>query len=209
MSPPRSLHVCLTGGPCGGKTTSLSDLRHALENMGLSVFVVPEVASLLFNGGCGIIPGPDGLFEFQQRLLTLQLEIEAAFRANAASTAAASRRSAVVIYDRGVCDIAAYVPPDMWTRLLNDAGMEQAVACARYDLVVHLQSAAKGAEAVYLSKRPVESFGLSLAAAQALEERTVEAWSTHVKRVVVTNQCSFESKLARAAAAVEHIARQL
>jgi hypothetical protein len=109
--------------------------------MGLSVFVVPEVASLLFNGGCRIIPGPDGLFEFQQRLLTLQLEIEAAFRANAASTAAASRRSAVVIYDRGVCDIAAYVPPDMWTRLLNDAGMEQAVACARYDLVVHLQSA--------------------------------------------------------------------
>ncbi len=47
-----SLHrFVITGGPCAGKTTFLSHLRHHLENIGYKVFVVPEAATLLMSSG--------------------------------------------------------------------------------------------------------------------------------------------------------------
>lgn len=43
--------VCLTGGPCAGKTSGLAYLSEKLRDDGISVFMVPEAATLLANGG--------------------------------------------------------------------------------------------------------------------------------------------------------------
>jgi len=46
--------ICLTGGPCAGKTTALTHLQHVLSQKGFRVFSVPEAATLLMKGGAMI-----------------------------------------------------------------------------------------------------------------------------------------------------------
>lgn len=46
--------ICLTGGPCAGKTTALSTLATVLTQMGFRVLQVPEAATLLMKGGAMI-----------------------------------------------------------------------------------------------------------------------------------------------------------
>jgi len=43
--------ICVTGGPCAGKTTALADLDTVLKQMGFRVLVVPEAATILKKGG--------------------------------------------------------------------------------------------------------------------------------------------------------------
>lgn len=47
--------ICLTGGPCAGKTTALSMLHEKLEPT-YKVFLVPELATLTAMGGYDIRP---------------------------------------------------------------------------------------------------------------------------------------------------------
>ncbi|KAG5859811.1 hypothetical protein KMI_04g06160 [Encephalitozoon hellem] len=50
------LRVCLTGGPCGGKTTVQGFVAEEFERMGWRVFRSPEVATIILGGGgevCG------------------------------------------------------------------------------------------------------------------------------------------------------------
>ena len=46
----------LTGGPCGGKSSSMSDLTMSLKNHGYHVFTCPEVPTILMQNGC-VFPG--------------------------------------------------------------------------------------------------------------------------------------------------------
>ena len=43
--------ICITGGPCGGKTTGLAYLAEKLREEGYNVLLVPEAATLIANGG--------------------------------------------------------------------------------------------------------------------------------------------------------------
>lgn len=49
--------ICLTGGPCAGKTTALATLSVVLQQMGFKVLLVPEAATLLMKGGAFIQTG--------------------------------------------------------------------------------------------------------------------------------------------------------
>ena len=46
--------ICLTGGPCAGKTTALTELSLHLKQDGYRVLQVPEAATILKNGGAFI-----------------------------------------------------------------------------------------------------------------------------------------------------------
>jgi len=46
--------ICLTGGPCAGKTTALAKLNLVLTQLGFKVLLVPEAATLLMKGGAMI-----------------------------------------------------------------------------------------------------------------------------------------------------------
>ena len=46
--------VCITGGPCAGKTTSLARIAERVQESGFRVFIVPEAATLLNKGGAMI-----------------------------------------------------------------------------------------------------------------------------------------------------------
>jgi len=49
--------ICLTGGPCAGKTTALAELSLVLNQMGFRVLIVPEAASILKKGGSAVDTG--------------------------------------------------------------------------------------------------------------------------------------------------------
>ena len=191
---PNPFRVVLTGGPCGGKTTSLTQLRARLESDGYSVFVVPEIPSLLIGGGANLGALPLNAFkQFETNVLSLQLGFENAFM----DLARADDKPSVIIYDRGLMDPAAYVSSDLWTELLAANGWTEEGLCDdRYDLVIHLQSAAIGAEAHYkwavdaIRKEPP-----SLAA--ELDRKVEQAWTRHPAHHVIDNRTDFPAKLER------------
>ena len=48
------MKICLTGGPCAGKTTAMTHLTNVLTQFGYRVFCVPEAATLFSKGGAMI-----------------------------------------------------------------------------------------------------------------------------------------------------------
>ena len=56
---------------------------------------------------------------------------------------------AVVLYDRGVLDGSAYVSSELWSEIMDENDFEWNIRDKRYDAVVHMVSAAEGAEAFY------------------------------------------------------------
>ena len=95
--------IALTGGPCAGKSSSMQNLTESLLNLGYDVYFVPEVPTVLMNGGCKY-PGFNGgqaLADFEVALMGLQLQMERSFTQIAASTS----RPSVLIMDRGLLDI--------------------------------------------------------------------------------------------------------
>ena len=55
--------ICLTGGPCAGKTTALVSLTDNLIKMGFNVLTVPEAATLMMKAGAFIQTAKMGLNE--------------------------------------------------------------------------------------------------------------------------------------------------
>ena len=48
------IRICLTGGPCAGKTTAMATLNQRLSQLGFRVLIVPEAATMLMKGGAMI-----------------------------------------------------------------------------------------------------------------------------------------------------------
>ena len=54
--------IVLTGGPCGGKSSSLMAIKIALEDSGYLVMTMPEVPTILMSNGAQF----PGAYELQQ-----------------------------------------------------------------------------------------------------------------------------------------------
>jgi hypothetical protein len=156
---------------------------------------------------CGFkYPGPHGgqlLEEFEYQLLRLQLLLEdTCVQLATARDRLARNRPVVVMLDRGVLDMKAYMPPEVWAAITRRCGVTEQQLVARYDLVVHLVTAADGAEQFYSSATNAarqESPEL----ARELDQKVATTWSVHPRRVVVTNQgVTFTEKVARATSVV-------
>lgn len=66
--------ICLTGGPCAGKTTALAELSLVLNQMGFRVLQVPEAATILKKGGAFVDPTKMNFIEavkFEKLLMKL------------------------------------------------------------------------------------------------------------------------------------------
>ena len=109
--------ICLTGGPCAGKTTALSAIEENLQEQGYNVLIVPESATELIKGG--IRPfgkkSVDFLL-FQNLIMNYQLNKERIYEEAANSL----EGKTVIIYDRGVMDNKdKYISP-LSTRYASD-----------------------------------------------------------------------------------------
>lgn len=190
---PAIFTLVLTGGPCGGKTSALNRLTELLRSKGWDIYLVPEVPTIMLSGGCKY-PGADKekLFEFETALIKLQLQMEDSFIQVARSTG----RPSIIIFDRGTCDVAAYLPSDLWAEILAANNWTQKQLFDRYDCVMHLVTAADGAEKFYTTANNAAR-SESPERARELDQRVLKAWADHPAHRVIDNSTSFDGKLQR------------
>lgn len=185
--------ICLTGGPCAGKTSALARLRSHFSQKGFRVYLVPEAATMFWENGCTPtdLGDADRRVTFQTGLMRLQLQLENSF----ASIAVSNGTRALLLCDRGGMDGKAYMSDDEWGQVLQRVGVSESdVSGGRYDTVVHLVSAADGAPAHYSAH---DFRHETVEEAVQTDHRTREVWQNHPRRQIIDNSTDFEGKLTR------------
>jgi hypothetical protein len=200
--------VVLTGGPCGGKSSCLAKIKDHFMSKGYMVFCIPEMPVLLKEGGCPN-PGVENnkmLIEFEVALLQAQLQMENSFKQIAKSTG----HKYIIIADRGIMDIAAYMNPEDWAYTLTRAWITELDIMQRYDAVIHLVTAADGAPDHYKFGNVTDDNGVAVfrceppELAVELDKKIKAAWSKHEKHVVVGNDvASFQEKIDKVIRSIE------
>ena len=185
--------LVLTGGPCGGKTTGQSRLSTFFENLGWKVYRVPETANILLSGGVDFADlSLEAQQQFQANLLKTMMQIENSFF----DLAKASSRNCLVICDRGAMDASAFVSRSQWENILSANCLDEVeIRDNRYNQVVHMVSAAKGADAFYTIEHHASRLE-GIEEAKVLDTRAAEAWVGHPYMDLIDNTGSnFESKI--------------
>lgn len=196
------INIVLTGGPCAGKTTALAKITEYFTYRGYAVYTQPEAATLFNKSGVNFLTDDRGLFfESEKQLLAFQMHTEECFR----RIAEKAGRPAIIVYDRGVMDVAAYVCKDMWEALLDELKLNEVdVRDRRYDAVLHLCTAAKGAEQFYTCENN-SSRTENVELARVLDDRIIAVWTGHPHLRVIPNSGSFENKLNQVVAEIASV----
>jgi len=98
-------------------------------------------------------------------------------------------------------DIAAYLPEKQWAELLAYAKYHEDHFMARYDMVVHLVTAADGAEKHYTTSNNAARTETA-EEAKTLDKKIVKCWQKHKKHTIVDNSTGFADKLVRVEKAI-------
>ncbi|MDE2188665.1 MAG: AAA family ATPase [Patescibacteria group bacterium] len=186
--------IVLTGGPCSGKTSGLARLNRMLSDRGYKVLISPETATKLI--GAGMSPGELPWAEFQEEILCDTLSQEQTIL-SIATRYRDHGRKVIVLCDRGAMDGEAYVGEQEFSTLIDHLGLTYSELCdERYHAVIHLRTAALGAEEFYTldnntaRKETAEE-------ARALDEKTLAAWTRHKRPRIIDNSTDFEGKIRR------------
>ena len=106
-----------------------------------------------------------------------------------------------VVCDRGTMDISAYIDKVMWEELCEKCGTNSNELRKRYDAVLHLVSAADGAEQYYTtatnSTRYEQANEEGLRIARDLDKKVNKAWTGHPHLRVINNHDNFDMKINR------------
>ncbi len=190
--------IVLTGGPCAGKTTALVRVIEHFSSLGFKVFTIPEVPTLFTQAGMNYLTKNEAFFyEGEKATLEIQLALEDKFLRMAEQCT----KPCVIVCDRGALDISAYMTPDMWTDITRAVGTSTPQLRERYDAVLHLVSAADGAEQYYTTANNAQRYeqmdeeGLRIA--RSLDKKVIHAWTGHPHLRVINNHDDFETKMHR------------
>lgn len=186
----RVYRICLTGGPCAGKSTMLSAMQAKIpQRLGFRVMCVPEAATLLVTGGMQW----DGSIAVAQQsaLLRTQLALEDQFYA----LAVASGVPTIIVSDRGTMDGRAFCTDAQFEEILRGVGCTIDVLRDRYDAVLHMVTSANGAEEFYNLDNPARYEDLD--GARASDLRLQEMYVGHHMFRLLDNSTSFEDKIER------------
>ena len=106
-------------------------------------------------------------------------------------------QNVLIIADRGTMDASAFISREAWEKILNKLGLEDIeISDNRYNHIVHMQSAAIGAEKFYTTEDHAARFeGIELA--RERDNRAMEAWRDHPYVDIIDNRSDFDSKINR------------
>jgi len=171
--------IVLTGGPGAGKTAVLEMIRHSLCD---HVAIAPEAAGVIFSGGFPRSQEPEARRATQRAIYHVQLELEATLLAQGRG---------IMLCDRGAADGLAYWPgPDeFWTAV----GATREEVLRRYDAVIHLR--VPDEERGYGHQNPLRTE--TAAEARAIDDRILDAWHGHPRRIVIDSATDFIEKARR------------
>ena len=191
--------IVLTGGPCAGKTTALVRIIEHFSNLGYKVFTIPEVPTLFTQAGMNYLTKNRGFFyEGEKATLEIQMALEDKFMRMAEEC---TEQPCLIVCDRGTMDISAYMAKDTWADITRAVGTSTPQLRQRYDAVLHLVSAADGAEQFYTTannaqrNEPMTEEGLRIA--RSLDKKVIHAWTGHPHLRVINNHDDFEAKMRR------------
>ena len=186
--------IVLTGGPGGGKTTAADLFR---REIGDRVVIVPEAATILFQGGFprsrelhALRAAQTAIFQVQRRLEDVQ---------------AALFPGRALLCDRGTVDGAVYWPGSPGD-YFKAVGSTLETELARYDAVIFLETGAYGGVSIE-GGNPVRNE--TLKEAVKLDQKLRALWSRHPRFILVPHNPSFFKKISFGLAALEGIVSQL
>jgi len=185
--------IVLTGGPCAGKKTGPVQIIEHFSSLGYKVFIIPEVPTLFSQAGMDYLTDNYAFFyEGEKATLEMQIALEDKFTRIAETI----EEPTIIVCDRGTMDISAYMKPAMWQDITSALSTDSERLRARYDAVLHLVSAADGAEQFYTTATNAErTEGLELA--RELDKKVISAWSEHPRLRVINNHENFDTKINR------------
>ena len=187
----KHMKVAVTGGPCAGKTTAMQKIVEEFTEKGYKVFVVSETATELINGGAKPFgDNPIDILEFQRYVLEMQLNKEKLFEKIAENT----QQDTIILCDRGIMDNRAYINNKQFRQLLKEFELNEMEIMSSYDLVLHLVTAADGAEEYYTTANNTARTETP-EQARALDKKTLNSWIGHENLSIITNNGNFDDKL--------------
>ncbi|MFA6158305.1 MAG: AAA family ATPase [Candidatus Paceibacterota bacterium] len=206
------VRIAIDGGPSGGKTAGMAHITSELAQVGIMTLIVPEAATLLILSG--ITPKAVEMSPFQGAVVRLQISNEAVWMKEAERLQERFGKRVVLLCDRGIVGASAYLPEEGAAEALNDVlfefDMDIESARTRYAGVIHMVTAAEGAEGFYtLANNAARDE--SPEQARELDRRSMKAWLGHPHLAVVANvdregnSVSFDRKIRHALAEVFRI----
>jgi len=197
--------IVLTGGPCSGKSTALSQIADHFRSLpNWNVYMVPEAATVLFQGGVAWDEmNDDQKYSFQLNIFRTMMTLEDTF-VEMAHLSSDKTTNKMVLCDRGVMDGSAYVSADEFGKMLQDLGVSSVdnVKDNRYDLVVHLVTAAEGREEFYAGRENNAIRSEEAEKARQVDKLTLNAWMGHPHLTFIDNRTLFKEKVMRAVEAI-------
>ena len=165
--------IVVTGGPCGGKSSALSEMAAWGRLHGYSVFILKECATDLME--CGITPISCGKkLDCQLARIHLQVEKERLYE----KAAATAKKDVLILCDRGVHDGKAYMSNRAFRQCLKSLSLSEKEVLDSYDAVFYLASAAVGVVTAYTCANNAMRTETPEKAAE-LDALTLKAWEGH------------------------------
>ena len=181
----------ITGGPCSGKTTGMSIIEQELSNRGYYVLIIPETATELISTGIRPFGKSLDVSTFQYVVMKKQLQKEQLYQE---VTEKLPYEKIVILLDRGIVDSKIYLTEEQFQEVLELCSLNEVEARDRYDAVLHLVTAADGAEEFYtLANNTARTE--TAEQARNLDKRGISSWTGHPHLRVIDNSTNFEGKM--------------
>lgn len=195
--------IVLTGGPCGGKTSAIKLIREKYEKENYIVLSIDETATEIINSG--ITPYGNNaisMYDFQKYVFESQIkkeqEIEKYIKENKES-------NIIVLYDRCLIDNKSYVSDDEFNKLLNEFNININDYIKKFDLFIHMVSAAIGTNEYTLSNNNARVE--TEKEAKEKDKKILDCYKDIPKHVIVDNKTDFDDKVNKVIELIENIIR--
>jgi CYTH domain-containing protein/predicted ATPase len=193
--------IVLTGGPCSGKSSSLAHLTQKLSDHGFMVFVVPETATLITNNGIDRrkMDKRKQVVMFEETIFDMQLAFEEIYKK--AVKRIFPERKKVILLDRGIMDVKAFIPQDDFKAILEKKRLSEVSLRDRYSGVIHLVTAAEGAIEFYNGSNNSARLETPEEALR-FDHAIRESWLGHPHFKIIDNRTDFDGKIKRTFTAI-------
>ncbi len=195
--------IVLTWWPCSWKTSALAHIKSTFEDRWISVLIVPEAATLIFRDiWASISQKALSVLSFQESLIATQIQNERLVE----NIAKEYGGKVLIILDRWILDSKAYVDDgrELDRIFLNHGLHESSILSERYDWVIHMTTAADGAEQFYTTENNIAR-SETPEQARILDKRLQQAYVWSLKLSVIDNSSDFRGKLLKVEQEISHI----